>query len=189
MIELPQGITETELEPIVRILNEKLRGLTLEGIRAAMLQELNREFLRQVSQYELVQSLMNQLAAMLEKTCANRSDERVYLGGATNILNQPEFQDIEKAKAVLSLLEEEKTLHQLLTDAAGSGVAVSIGQENKISEIQSCSMITTDYGIGGTVLGTIGILGPTRMDYGRVIAIMELVTQNLSQALAKNNFR
>ncbi|MGI5838647.1 MAG: heat-inducible transcriptional repressor HrcA [bacterium] len=187
LIDLPQGITEDEIEKIALILNEKMRDLTLDEVKTAMLRDLETEFWRHLTRFRIIETLFSQLSDVMQRFYRQEAEDRIYLGGATNILTQPEFRDVEKAKALLGLLEEEEVLHRLLTETDADRITVSIGRENKLSEMQDCSMVTAHYIRGDRSVGTIGILGPTRMDYGRVIAILELVTQNLNSVLEKDS--
>jgi len=112
-------------------------------------------------------------------------EDKVYLGGALNILNQPEFKDITKVKRLFQLLEKEDVIRNVLQDAEEDGVTVRIGDENKYEGIQECSVITATYKLDGKVLGTIGVLGPTRMQYPHAVAIVEFLTQTLTATLKK----
>jgi heat-inducible transcriptional repressor len=125
---------------------------------------------------------------LMVETLRDEPEERVYLGGTLNMLNQPEFKDIEKVKTLLSLLEQEDPLRDILTESpVDNGVVVRIGGENSRVEIKDCSMITATYHIDGKVIGAIGVLGPTRMEYSRVVSIVDFITNNLSDLL-KNHY-
>lgn len=187
LIDLPQGITESEIKKIALILNERMRGLTLDEVKTAMFRDLDAEFRQHLTHFRTMQAIFKQFSDALERVYRQESEDKIYLGGTTNILNQPEFKDVDKAKALLGFLEKEKVLYRLLADTDDERITVSIGQENKFSEMQDCSMVTAHYIRGDKSVGTIGILGPTRMDYGRVIAILEMVTQKLNSAPKRNS--
>ncbi len=107
--------------------------------------------------------------------------EQVYASGTVNILNQPEFRDVERAIALLEILEEKERVLSLLSTAAGSsGVQVVIGHENMLASLQDCSLVTCTYYVGSDVVGTLGVIGPTRMDYARIMAAVALVSSSLS---------
>ena len=99
------------------------------------------------------------------------------------MLNQPEFKDVEKFKRLLNMLEEERLLYDILEAPSDDGVVVTIGRENKFSGIQDCSMVRATYCLGGEVVGTIAVLGPTRMDYAKIMATLEFMNHNLSEIL------
>ena len=98
-------------------------------------------------------------------------------------MNQPEFRDVEKVKSLFALLEEQDTLAKMLTPSE-SGIHVRIGSENNLDAINNCSLITATYSIDGQTLGTIGILGPTRMEYSKVISLMKYFSEELSNLLS-----
>lgn len=102
------------------------------------------------------------------------------------MLTQPEFRDVDKVKSILDLLEETPTLTKMISSAsAGSGVQVRIGTENDHEAFANCSLITATYRIEGEAVGTIGILGPTRMEYARVIRILDILSKDLSKFLSR----
>ncbi len=183
-VDLPAGIREEELTDIAQIMNERLRGKTLEDVKTALFQELQAELNSRLDRVHLARQMLEQVLQIMDETVLDCQEERMYLGGATNILSQPEFRDVEKARLVLSLLEEESTLRQVLTDLAPEGITIRIGQENALAEMKNLSMVTARYEIGGKLVGTVGVLGPTRMDYSRVITVMERITRHLNDSLA-----
>jgi heat-inducible transcriptional repressor len=96
----------------------------------------------------------------------------------------PEFNDINKAKSLLNTLEEKDLLLNMLKDPQ-ENVSVSIGSENKYEQLQNCSLITATYKLNGKVIGSIGVIGPTRMDYSKVISVVDCMTYNLSDIITK----
>ncbi|MDD5602827.1 MAG: heat-inducible transcriptional repressor HrcA [Eubacteriales bacterium] len=116
------------------------------------------------------------------RDCINQIDgSEIYLEGAANILNYPEFCDIIKAKDLLNLMEEKSVLAGMLQGLLSSkGLSVRIGTENKMDQIENCTVITATYSYKDTILGTIGIIGPTRMEYSRVISIMDYIRDKVN---------
>jgi len=111
----------------------------------------------------------------------NRSEgDRVVLGGATNILNQPEFRDIAKLRAIMRVLDEHQLVLRLVTSAKSPSASVSIGSEHAVEELRECSLITATYHLGGGRVGHISVLGPTRMEYARVMALLNYVSKLVS---------
>jgi len=113
------------------------------------------------------------------------SERRVCLDGSRYVVKQPEFQsDFEKAKRLFQILEERQTLCEISSHLPElQQVYVRIGHENNQSEIQDCALITSQYYLGHQVMGTLGVLGPKRMPYARVIGIVDHVARRLSSAL------
>jgi heat-inducible transcriptional repressor len=114
----------------------------------------------------------------------SHSDSDVCVEGTNYILRQPEFKDASKMDSVLELLEQRKELYQLLSRAIlGPNVMIMIGTENPFREMHNTSFVAARYKIAGRVAGTIGVLGPTRMDYGRAVAAVEVMARNLGDLL------
>jgi heat-inducible transcriptional repressor len=110
--------------------------------------------------------------------------ERVYLGGTANVLRLPEFQDVERLRQVLGLLERDASLLRLLEERIGqTGVRVTIGSENGAPEMRGCSLATTTYRAARGGTGLLGLLGPTRMDYRRVTTLLDVVRRQLDGLL------
>lgn len=178
LLEVPASITQSDLERISAILNNKLQGFVLEQIKRETLAEIYQE----LASYR---SVVANVLGMLEQLACSNLTEKVYLGGTLNIFNQPEFKDVEKLKSLLAVLEKESLLKDLLQNKSQEGLTISIGGENKYEGISDCSLITTTYQVEGEVVGTIGILGPTRMAYPKAVTLVECVTRNLSEVLAR----
>jgi len=174
MIHLPEEFDSNEIEKIVHILNERLQGIPLTQLHSHLRQEVGKIFKQHILNYE-------QALAMLEEELFVSRKEKVFVGGKTNIFSQPEFNDIEKIKMLMQVIEEDK-MYDLISQNPG-GLHVKIGTENADSALSGCSVISATYAIGEHNLGKIAILGPTRMEYGRVITLLSYFTQHLSQAL------
>ncbi|NLM72619.1 MAG: heat-inducible transcription repressor HrcA [Clostridiaceae bacterium] len=110
----------------------------------------------------------------------------VYLDGVTNILNFPEFSDLLKAREILELLKEEEVVINLVKNPPpGSNLDYKIGSENELNELKELSVITTVYGSDGKNLGTFGVIGPTRMAYGKVVSSIKYIREVLNKELLK----
>jgi len=179
LIEVPENVTREDLDMISGILNAKLRGHTNESLRLTILKEIYFE----LSKHKKILELAMQL---LEESLTMKSEDKIYLGGVFNILNQPEFHNVEKVKTLLGILEQEDLLYGLMTDNEQSNkVTVRIGGEIRNKDIKECSMVTAAYSLDGQKIGTIGVLGPTRMEYAKVISVVDFMTKNLSQTLER----
>ncbi|EFM12731.1 heat-inducible transcription repressor HrcA [Paenibacillus curdlanolyticus YK9] len=179
MVSLPEGISMSDLEKTVHILNAKLAGVPMVRLTSKLYTEVGQELSRYVDHYE---SVLNMLERALP--AGEEAEQRVYLGGTTNMLTQPEFKDVDKVKTLLDLLDETPTLSRMLSSAP-SGIQVRIGTENEHEAINDCSVITATYAIDGQSLGTIGILGPTRMDYAKVIGLLDIVSKDMAMLLSR----
>lgn len=179
VIEFEGGISDVELDRISRVLNQKLRGISLRDLRTTVLNEIRNELIYR-------QEFFNEAVKMLIKAITvNGAKERVYIDGATKILEQPEFSEIQKFKPLMDVLEQEDHLYKLLSQNLNRGAFVKIGNENKSLGLNDCSVVTASYEIAGRTVGVIGVLGPTRMDYAKVLPIVEHTAAVLSELLTQ----
>jgi heat-inducible transcriptional repressor len=110
--------------------------------------------------------------------------ERVFLSGTTSIFKQPEFDDLERVQILLDTLEHGYRLMQWLEDSARTQkVLVRIGSENSDEDIRDCSVVASSYQLDDESEGTLGIIGPTRMNYARAISAVGFVSDSLSKVL------
>jgi len=176
-VTLPDNIGMDDIQKIVNLLNAKLADVPFIKIKSVLHSEVARELSRFVDRCE-------QLLEVLEKTLAEKSNPRVFLSGTTNIMTQPEFKDVVKVKNILDILEETPKLMQLF-QSVPEGIQVRIGTENVVEAINQCSLITASYSYDGQSLGTIGVLGPTRMDYGKVISLLDFLSKDMALFMAR----
>ena len=178
LLEVPEGTSLTDLQRIADVLNNSLSGLSFDKIHTSVIAELQRiivpDPLMVGKAFEIIRQVLN----------SNQS-KKVYLGGTTQLLSQPEFRDVEKVKGLLTVLEEEKVLNDILDQSGNDGVLVTIGGENKYSGIKDCSMVQATYRVEGQVIGSIAILGPTRMEYARIMSVLDFMHGHLGDILKK----
>ncbi|WP_240376576.1 heat-inducible transcriptional repressor HrcA [Bacillus piscicola] len=175
-VTLPDSLDSSDIEKITNILNEKLEGEALFHLQEKMEKEVAGLLKRHVKSYQ------DALYFTEEALLQNSNQEKVFYGGKSNLLFQPEFKDIEKVRTIFELLEEDHTVHKLLKPEQ-DGLMIRIGQENTNEAFVDCSIISASYSFNGKPVGTIGIVGPTRMEYRRVIGIIEHLSNGLSEAL------
>ncbi|PKM83054.1 MAG: HrcA family transcriptional regulator [Firmicutes bacterium HGW-Firmicutes-14] len=178
MIDLPQTINEEDLQKISQVMNAKLQGLSLEHIKRTLINEIYFELSKH-------KHIFDTTMEMIQETLSLDHEEKVYLAGTLNILNQPEFRDLNRVKTLLSLLEQDNVLKEILNEGSQmeEGTHVTIGAENKVTGLKDCSTITATYQINGRTVGSVGVIGPTRMDYEKAVAIVEFMTRHLSQMM------
>ncbi|NNF83610.1 MAG: heat-inducible transcription repressor HrcA [Deltaproteobacteria bacterium] len=178
LIEDEPGLTTDELEKINAYLNDMAVGLTLPQLRVKILNEMRREKAR----YD---SLMRRALLLGSKAIADSLPGEVYIEGRANILEQPEFvEDVQKLKRILHAFEEKGTILRLLDSALESdAIQVSIGSENPVEELPEISVVSSGYHQGESAMGSIGLIGPVRMDYSRVIPLVEYTARLLSSIL------
>lgn len=175
VLELPVEVTMLELQRVSETLNEQLKGQPVEALSRAAIRTLQQELRKYGALFE--QALM-----FLEPKLDAGEKHRLYLGGTTHILTQPEFRDIDKVRGLLELLEDEKSITELLeASSADERPVIQIGEEIKLRELQDCSIVSATYRLGGEVIGKVGVIGPKRMEYARVVSIMNAVTRELEE--------
>ncbi|MDY0323262.1 MAG: heat-inducible transcriptional repressor HrcA [Candidatus Carbobacillus sp.] len=165
-LNLPEGLTYESLRELTGRLNRKLSGTTIAALGQAIYQELARVMEEHRRAYvELTQFVQSMVMPKVE--------EKLIIDGKLQILSQPEFQDVEKMRALLHLFEEPELLSHVLRQA-GRGITVKIGAEHELSERTPLSLVTGQYDLGQEQM-TIAIIGPTRMDYARAMGLMHAV--------------
>ncbi|MDD4601795.1 Heat-inducible transcription repressor HrcA [bioreactor metagenome] len=178
VISFPEGMLFEDLQQIAGRINSRLAGLSFDKIKASILREIKENILQDPRLFD------STLQVLREALTVSKSD-RVYLGGTTQLLSQPEFRDVDKVKGLLNILEQDKLLRDIMHVTEKDGILVRIGEENKYIGIQECSMVQATYAIEGQVVGAIAVLGPTRMEYGKVMAILEFMHSHLGEILKK----
>lgn len=176
-VSIPEGLPMSQIEKFVNILNAKLRGVPLLHLKSRLYNEVATELSSHINKYE-------KFLQMLEGILDSDAEDKVFHSGVTNMLNQPEFKDVEKVRTLLDLFDGSNILAKILSESE-AGIQVKIGTENAVEAINNCSLITATYMIEGQSIGTIGILGPTRMEYGRVINILDYLSKDLAHIYAR----
>lgn len=177
MVDMTEEISQEELLNLNILLNSALNGLTIAEINLDVISRLKEEagVHRQV-----VDLVLNEVAAAIR---ADDDDLQIYTSGATNIFKYPELSDGEKASQLLSTLEQKEMLQELIADVNASeentGIQVYIGDESPIQSMRDCSVVTANYELGEGIRGTIGIIGPKRMDYEKVLSTLKNLMKQL----------
>ncbi len=174
---LPASIDSNELEKTVNILNERLNGVPMDELHDKIYKEVASLLKQHIIHYDwFLQSIA--------ETVKIPNTEKLFFAGKTNMLSQPEFHDISKVRNLLTIIDHEEWITDMIRSNS-TGINVKIGSEIQNSIMENCSLITATYSAGSEKLGTIAILGPTRMEYSRVIGLLKLLSSDLSSALTK----
>ncbi|MDY3279668.1 MAG: heat-inducible transcriptional repressor HrcA [Eubacteriales bacterium] len=176
VIRVSEGLDGDALYAISRMLTERLAGRTLQEV-----QDMLQGYSHQAGVNARVLDGIASLAAQMARQSAT---DTVAIGGSQNILNYPEYSDVEKARSFLSVLEEKDKLMGLLS-TDGRAFAVRIGEETGLPQITDCSVVTASYQVGNGHQGAIGVIGPTRMPYEKVLSALNEMGQVLSQLLGE----
>jgi len=178
MIEIPPDTPFEDLSRIAQIINTHLQGRSIGEIKEPLLNSIKQDILPRPELLEGAISLLKQISD-------TDKNEKFYLGGTTQLLNQPEFRDVEKVRNLLGMLEEESLICDILHRQDNEGVVVTIGQENKFAGIKDFSVIQASFRLDGQLIGTMAVLGPTRMEYGRTMAVVDFMHRHLGDMLKK----
>ncbi|MCL6587097.1 MAG: heat-inducible transcriptional repressor HrcA [Anoxybacillus sp.] len=176
VITIPAAVNASDLEKMVNILNERLVGVPLVDLKDKIYKEVANVLRMHIYSYD---SMLKTIAETLDIP----QEEKMFFAGKTNMLSQPEFSDIQTIRSLMAMIEQEKDFYRLLRKHRQKGIHVTIGRENQLSGMENCSLITATYSVGEEPLGTIAVLGPTRMEYSRVITILNRVASDLSTVL------
>ena len=179
-INVSRDIDYEVIDSISEFLSGQLTGLSADDFTAARLMLI----------YEAMASYGEFLRAVVEFVleCLVNSQNRVYIGGASNILNNPEFENIERAREFLTFIDSRENVSNMLNllgDGNEESISIKIGSENGVEAMRDTSLIVANYNVGDKLHGKIGIIGPKRMNYARVVSSLELINDKLSEILGR----
>ena len=178
IVEEADTSDQEELDRVGRWLTDQFAGLTL--------QQMREELLRRVSEDRAAYDL----ARKAVEPAAGEAGGDLFVEGMANLLDEPAFADLDRMRAILKTLEEKSRLVELLGRVLdGEGVQVVIGSENPLPGLADCSLVTSTYGAGDRVLGTVGVVGPTRMEYARTVALVDHLAKVLTRLLSSPGAR
>jgi len=171
MIKLEHGLDHETVLKLNILLNTSLNGLTIEQINLSTIRKLKEEA---GIHSELVSRVLDEVADAISQ----EEDLEIYTSGATNIFQYPELSDSERASELIGAFESKRPLAGLMlpqeeADADDHGIQVYIGQETSVDSLKDCSVVTCSYDMGEGMTGRIGIVGPKRMDYEKVVDILK----------------
>ena len=182
IIHLQHGLVRDQILQLNIQLNSRLNGLTIEEINLATISKLKQEA---GIQSELISQVLDAVADAISQ----EEDVEVYTSGATNIFRYPELSsDTDKASGLIHAFEEKHPLLSLMDqeEDPGQGIQVAIGSELGNESLKDCSVVTASYDLGDGMYGRIGIVGPKRMDYDKVVGILKNLTGQLDEVYRKD---
>ena len=178
IIDIESEISEAELLNLNLLINTSLNGLTVEEINLSIMNKLRTD----AGVYgDIVDKVLREVAAVFESATDNLE---IYTSGTTNIFKYPEISDREKASQLVNAFEEKDKLKEILAEVNEDdkdGIRVYIGNEVPVSDMRDLSVVTANYEIGEGLRGTIGIVGPKRMDYEKVLKTIKTVMASLDE--------
>lgn len=169
---VPEELNPSDIEKTVNILNEKLKGVPIIDLKEKIVNEVAILLQKHIRNFE-------EMYHFLEATMMQDQPSKLYISGKTNILLQPEFKDLEKVRTLISMFDEETEIVPIIRSQT-KGINVLIGHENEHEAMTSCSLITATYNLNDDHKGTIALLGPTRMDYSKVISLLNELSKQMT---------
>ncbi|WP_297634635.1 heat-inducible transcriptional repressor HrcA [uncultured Clostridium sp.] len=174
LIKIKKMPLSEDINSLNKLLNQRLKDLTIDEINLEVINNLKNDL-------EGHEELFNAILPTLY-TCLKEEDSKeVFMEGTTNIFNYPEYNDVQKVKEILSLLHDKECVLELIEPQ--KDITIKIGEENFIPEAKECSIISAEYSLGDGAKGTIGLIGPRRINYSKVVAIMAQVMKELNKTL------
>jgi heat-inducible transcriptional repressor len=181
MIRTACPVSKDEAELLTYVLNQTLTGIPIEAI--------TKERLDIVRRAAGLTALLNPIAEFIADLVEELGTQKLFLQGASKLLSQPEYRDVAKAQALLDYVGDSSHVPALRRFTREiDGVRITIGPENGVEPLEGASMVYATYNIGTIGRGLIGIVGPTRMDYGRLSARLSLFSQGLNKLIAETFF-
>lgn len=176
IIHVNRAPSDEDLFSVSVKINSILKGNTLEDINEHTIMALQKE----LKEYS---GLLKPVLKAVQKTIRSAENVHLHMSGAKNILTFPEFSDVAKATEIFRAFEEKNNLVSLLGNPKDNDIRILIGNEINIKEMKDCSVITTTYRMGENIGGSIGIIGPTRMNYNQVVSVLNEMVKNIESAL------
>lgn len=182
IIQTSEELDDETLLKLNILLNTHLNGLALEEINLGMISAMKQ-------QAGIHSAIVADVIDAIAESIKAEEDLEIYTSGANNIFKYPELADQQKASEIINTFEEKQMLTELvqdtLSDEKNTGIQVYIGNETPIQTMKDCSVVTATYELGEGMRGTIGIIGPKRMDYDKVVGTLKTITHQLDE-LYKN---
>ena len=182
VIEIESPVSDNEILKLNVLLNSALQGKTLDSITLMLIRQLK----EQAGDYSgVVGSVLEAVADSISES--SEEQPNVYTSGATNIFKYPELSEGSKASGILTTFEDKEQLLDLmnLPDKKDGSIQVYIGKETPIQSMQDCSIVTANYELEKGIRGTIGIVGPKRMDYEHVVGTLKTLMEQLDDIYHK----
>ena len=182
ILPVSEELSDENILKLNILLNTHLNGLAIEEINLAMIQNLKQQA---GIHSEIISNVVDAIAEGIKAD----EDLEIYTSGTNNIFKYPELADQQRASEIINTFEEKQMLTELvqdtLSDENSTGIQVYIGDETPISSMKDCSVVTATYELGEGMRGTVGIIGPKRMDYDKVVDALKTITHQLDELYKK----
>ncbi len=169
IIKFDEDITEKQVQNMNYIFNNKLKGQPIETIDRPLEEYIYDEMTYSI---KVIKPIIEQIKKILE-------EEKIYLEGTNKSFDLPEFNSLEVAKNFVNILDTKEVVSDMLNSGFAEDINVYIGEENEKEELKDFSVVTFKHKVAGKDMGTIGIIGPKRMDYSKVISVMKYINKKM----------
>jgi heat-inducible transcriptional repressor len=181
IIDTPHHLSQLELDRASQYINQRFRGKNLRLVRDILVQDLPRYRLSYENEIERLTSMLR------DYILREDAEAQLFLQGTSRLLDKPDLFDMEKLRSLFQNFEEKVKLTKLLSDFISlDRVKVLIGAETKLPDAADCALVLSHYGYNNQVLGTLGIIGPKRIPYRRIIPLVDQVAKRLSQTISES---
>ncbi|MCR5830557.1 MAG: heat-inducible transcriptional repressor HrcA [Lachnospiraceae bacterium] len=182
IIDIEEPIDDETLLKLNMLLNTTLNGMAIEDINLSIISKMKQQAGEQAG---IISEVIDAVAESIKAD----EDLEIYTSGANNIFKYPELADNERASEIITAFEEKKQLtdivYETLSHSDEKGIQVYIGEESPVENMKDCSVVTATYELGEGIHGTIGIIGPKRMDYDKVLSTMKKLSNELDSIFKK----
>ena len=173
-IVFPESVDIEEAKAVVNILNDVLKDVPIANVSEKLYYEINAKHIEDLMQYN--ERILN---AFLD-AFTQFAESKYFLSGQSNMLDQPEFSDLARVKELMKFFEKNDVL-KLVEHSDNKGMTVRIGTENQVQAMKDCSVVMVPYDLNHNEKGTLAVVGPTRMEYQKVIPLLKYIAQHLSK--------
>lgn len=179
IIKFDEDISETQVQDLTYIFKKKLIGKPLEKLNTPLEEFIMSEMKTGIN---IIKKVLEEINKILENS------HEVYLEGANKVVDMPEFKKVDIAKEFLNVLDAKDLVADVLNTGVAQDINVYIGEETEKEELKNFSIVTFNHLLEDKDIGTIGIIGPTRMDYSKIISVMKYISKKLNDDFKKGKF-
>ena len=184
IVTVEEPLSNEALLKLNMLLNTNLNGMSIDEINLGMIARLKEQA---GMQSEVISDVLDAIASIIQLD----NHMEIYTSGATNVFKYPELSDSQSAKEIINAFEEKQLLQEIVTETLSKdenrGIQVYIGNEAPVQNMKDCSVVTATYELGEGMQGTIGIIGPKRMDYENVMKTLKTLMNELDEIFHKQN--
>lgn len=174
-IVIPESISSNEIEKVITFLNEILYDCPINMISEKIKEHMSEDKINDFISY------YDELIAAFVRTFTSMAKDEYYMSGQNSMLSLPEFQDLDKIQELMNAIEREDVVKAIVQSTDKNALTVRIGKENTISAMKDCTVITVPYETRDGDIGTLAVLGPTRMEYQKIIPLLEYIAKNIKK--------